>query len=37
MKEKSETEAQEVVRKIIDDIRHPEYGQSLQNTLNILR
>lgn len=37
MKEQKEGKATEMVRKIVEDMRHPEYGQAIQNVLNTLR
>jgi hypothetical protein len=37
MKEKDENKATEMVKKILEDMKHPEYGDAIQNVLNTLR
>ena len=37
MKETDENKATEMVKKILEDMKHPEYGDAIQNVLNTLR
>jgi len=37
MKHDNKSKAVETMQKIMEDVKHPEYGESLQNTLRILR